>query len=151
MTPTDKRKLSILVVEDHQDTLNLYRQLLESDGHSVSAVESFGGALALADQHRFDVLIADVTLPDGSGWALLERLRALMPALRASRSPAMPSPGISTAASGPGSVFTSPSQSSSSNCGMLFVGVLRPRRTTSAPVFVSPDWICANLRSFARI
>src|SRR5947209_16754439 len=85
MTPTDKRKLSILVVEDHQDTLNLYRQLLESDGHSVSAVESFSGALALADRHRFDLLIADVTLPDGSGWALLERLRALMPALRGDR------------------------------------------------------------------
>src|SRR5436190_17234430 len=82
MTPMDKKKLRILVVEDHQDTLNLYRQLLESDGHSVAAAESFGGALALADQHRFDVLIADVTLPDGSGWALLERLRALMPALR---------------------------------------------------------------------
>src|SRR5258706_13482848 len=29
----------------------------------------------------FNLLITDVTLPDGSGWTLLKRLRELMPAL----------------------------------------------------------------------
>ncbi len=75
------KKLRILIVEDHLDTLNLYRQLIEYDGHSVALADGFAAALALADQEHFDLLITDVTLPDGSGWTLLKRLRELMPAL----------------------------------------------------------------------
>jgi len=74
-------KLHILIVEDHLDTLNMYRRLLLHEGHSVVAVADLGAALEAAEDQRFDLLISDVTLPDGSGWTLLERLREIMPGL----------------------------------------------------------------------
>src|SRR5687767_4404190 len=74
-------KLRILVVEDHPDTLHLYRKLLEDEGHDVVAVDSFASAVELVGTDNFDLVISDVSLGDGSGWALLERLRERNPGL----------------------------------------------------------------------
>ena len=74
-------KPRILVVEDHGDTLKLYEQLLRLEGYSVKSADSFAAALDVAEANCFDLLICDIGLPDGSGLALLDRLREKMPAL----------------------------------------------------------------------
>jgi DNA-binding response OmpR family regulator len=67
--------LSILLVEDHADTLRLLSLLLRRDGHSVDAAPSLRDALRLADGRRHDLVIADIGLPDGTGLDLIRELR----------------------------------------------------------------------------
>jgi two-component system NtrC family sensor kinase len=68
--------LCILVVEDHAETLNTLRRLLERDGHEVRTAATMHDALLVADDWFFDALLSDIALADGDGWELLQRLRA---------------------------------------------------------------------------
>lgn len=68
--------MRVLVVDDHQETRQLLSRNLELDSHGVKAVESCAEAEALLNATRFDVVVLDVMLPDGSGIELCSRLRA---------------------------------------------------------------------------
>jgi PAS domain S-box-containing protein len=68
--------LSLLLVEDHPDTLRLLRRLLESCGYSVMTATDVEGAWTLLRDRPFDVLVSDIGLPDGTGIDLMKRLRA---------------------------------------------------------------------------
>jgi CheY-like chemotaxis protein len=72
---TKIRPLCILIVEDHAETLNTLRRLLERDGHEVRTAATFRDALLTADEWAFDALLSDIALADGDGWDLLQRLR----------------------------------------------------------------------------
>mgnify|MGYP000066165052 CR=1 FL=1 len=69
------RPLQVLLVEDHADTARLMARLLESGGHEVKVAGGFTAAMELARQRRFDVLLSDLGLPDGSGLELMRQLR----------------------------------------------------------------------------
>ena len=69
----------ILFVEDHDDTRAVMTKLLLVCGHTVFAAEDHASALAAARGQRFDLLVADISLPDGNGLELLSRLRELYP------------------------------------------------------------------------
>ena len=69
------RPLHILLVEDHGVTAKMMRMVLTSDGHAVQHAGDVATALELADQHRFDLLVSDLGLPDGSGHDLMRQLR----------------------------------------------------------------------------
>jgi signal transduction histidine kinase/ActR/RegA family two-component response regulator len=69
----------ILLVEDDTDTARTLGRLLEEDGHSVMLAASIAAATELARNHRFDLLIADIGLPDGSGLGLLAQVRQHQP------------------------------------------------------------------------
>jgi PAS domain S-box-containing protein len=75
--------LRILVVEDHEDSRRCMCRLLESRGYQVQAAENSQTALELNDWHDFDLLIADIGLPDGSGLQLLHKMRMSTPSLQA--------------------------------------------------------------------
>jgi len=67
----------VLVVEDHADTLVLMGRLLSAvraDGVPVATCAAAREAARTLG--RFEVVIADVTLPDGDGVALLAELKA---------------------------------------------------------------------------
>lgn len=67
----------VIVVEDHADTLVLMGRLLSMvnvDGVPVATCAAARDAARTLG--RFDVVVADVTLPDGDGLALLEELKA---------------------------------------------------------------------------
>jgi CheY-like chemotaxis protein len=75
----------VLLVEDHADSREFMQALLESDGHEVEAVTTVEDAMArLGDgaEPRYDVLVTDIGLPDGSGWDLVTHARARWPRLR---------------------------------------------------------------------
>ncbi len=68
-------KLRILVVEDHETTAAAMVRLLTRRGHTVHIAHSVKTALEIAGQHRFDVVLSDLGLPDGNGFELMEELR----------------------------------------------------------------------------
>jgi DNA-binding response OmpR family regulator len=64
----------ILIVEDHVDTANLMRIVLERRGFEVRFATTVADALATADREKFDVCICDYRLPDGDGASLSREL-----------------------------------------------------------------------------
>jgi signal transduction histidine kinase len=66
----------ILLVDDHPDTSTALERLLTRRGYVVAAARDMRSALETAELGRFDLLISDVGLPDGSGLELMTRLRA---------------------------------------------------------------------------
>lgn len=68
-------RLRILLVEDHRDTRNSMRRLLEIAEHQVVAAENAREALEHAAQGSFDLVISDLGLPDQSGHELMRQLR----------------------------------------------------------------------------
>ena len=59
--------LHLLLVDDHPQTLHVLSGLLRKRGHRVATADSVESALALLERARFDALISDIGLPDGSG------------------------------------------------------------------------------------
>jgi PAS domain S-box-containing protein len=73
--PAVARNLQILFVEDHQDTARVLGRILRNAGFEVSHAGSLVKARELANSVRFDLVISDVGLPDGSGLDLMRGLR----------------------------------------------------------------------------
>ena len=68
-------KRPILFIEDHDDTRELVRLVLEASGYSVTTETTVAGALQLAKTNRFDLYLIDNWLPDGTGFELCEQIR----------------------------------------------------------------------------
>jgi CheY-like chemotaxis protein len=68
--------LSILVVEDDNDTRELLRVVLETQGGTVRTASSVPEALSAYDESRPDVLVADIGMPEYNGYTLIGRVRA---------------------------------------------------------------------------
>ncbi len=64
--------LTILLVEDHEDTRNSLAKLLAWGGYKVTQASTFHAAVSLLKENTYDVLITDVGLPDGSGHDILQ-------------------------------------------------------------------------------
>jgi CheY-like chemotaxis protein len=76
-------RMRILVVEDHDDTREVLANLLRHIGHEVFAAASSGEALKAIGTAKMDVMVSDIGLPDGSGYALLAQARQVQPTMRA--------------------------------------------------------------------
>lgn len=68
---------SLLLVEDHADTRRSMQMLLQNSGCAVKTAASAAEALELARQHKFDVVVSDIGLPDTTGTELMAKLKAL--------------------------------------------------------------------------
>jgi len=66
----------ILLVDDHQDTCAALEKLLSRRGHLVTATHDVRSAIHASGRAKFDLLISDIALPDGSGMDLMAQLRA---------------------------------------------------------------------------
>lgn len=73
--------MSILLVEDHDDTRRAMSQLLGLSGHIVTAVGTGREALAAVDAGgtAFDCAVIDLGLPDVPGTQLMRELLARRP------------------------------------------------------------------------
>jgi DNA-binding response OmpR family regulator len=69
------RSRHVLVVEDNVDVGDAFRVLFESTGRRVSVVRTVAAALAAARAEPVDLMLLDLTLPDGSGLEILEQLK----------------------------------------------------------------------------
>ncbi|WP_435011656.1 PAS domain S-box protein [Tundrisphaera lichenicola] len=68
--------LEILLVEDNYDTNRALALLLENRGHQVTSAACIAEAREAATLSRFDMLLSDIGLPDGSGLDLMRELSA---------------------------------------------------------------------------
>ena len=69
--------MSVLVVDDSEDTTEMVRHLLEIGGASVCAATSGVEALRLAREKEFDVVLSDISMPEMDGFEFLNRLRQI--------------------------------------------------------------------------
>ncbi len=76
--PALGRTTRILLVEDHEDTADIFERLLRRSGYEVHVASSVQSALAVGHE-AFDVLLSDVGLADGSGHDLMRALRKTRP------------------------------------------------------------------------
>lgn len=74
--------LLFLVVEDNEDFLHILCDMLQSLGHRTRPAVSAEDAVALIAQERFDVLLADISLPGMSGIDLARRAVKVAPGIR---------------------------------------------------------------------
>jgi PAS domain S-box-containing protein len=72
-------KLNVLMVDDDADTRRILSRLLSKCGHEVVPADSVQAALKFLENERFDVLISDIGLPDGSGYELVREAKKRQP------------------------------------------------------------------------
>src|ERR1700744_6606181 len=76
-------KGSILVVDDESEIREGLEMLLTSEGYGVSSAGTGASGLAKLEEHPFDLLLLDVSLPDRNGIDLLREIRLRDPQLSA--------------------------------------------------------------------
>ncbi len=73
------KRLRILVVEDHRDTLQALSRLLSHFGHEISLADGAQSALEIIDSKEFDVVLSDIALPDGNGYDVISEAKRKQP------------------------------------------------------------------------
>jgi CheY-like chemotaxis protein len=75
MTDVDLAGVSILIVEDDLDALDLITIDLAEHGAKVRGVGSASEALSLLQNDQFDLLISDIGMADTDGYNLIKQVR----------------------------------------------------------------------------
>ncbi len=68
--------VQILIVEDNEKNMKLFRDVLIASGHRTLEATTGGQAVELATAHSPDLVLMDIQLPDIGGVETLGRLRA---------------------------------------------------------------------------
>ena len=66
----------VLVVDDNEKNMKLFRDVLQAKGYRTLEATTGEEAVALTTEHRPDLVLMDIQLPDIDGVAALARLRA---------------------------------------------------------------------------
>jgi len=66
-TPVTGQPKTILVVEDNELNMKLFHDLLEAHGYNILQTRDGMEALKLARQHKPDLILMDIQLPEVSG------------------------------------------------------------------------------------
>jgi len=66
----------VVVVEDNELNMKLFREVLESSGYRMLEAGTGERAVALTTEHRPDLVLMDIHLPDIDGVEALRMLRA---------------------------------------------------------------------------
>jgi signal transduction histidine kinase len=74
-----RRGLRVLLVEDNEDAAQTLQMALEHFGHDAVVAGTCAEALRCAEAERFDVVVTDLGLPDGSGLQLGHALGRRLP------------------------------------------------------------------------
>jgi CheY-like chemotaxis protein len=74
-TPKAERVAHVLIVEDNDLVSGALRVLFEQTGRRVSIAATVADAISVASADRPDLMLIDLTLPDGNGLTILESLR----------------------------------------------------------------------------
>lgn len=75
-TPPPAGSQRLLLVEDHEATLQVLTRLLGRAGYRVTTAGTVAGAREIAAREPFDLVVSDIGLPDGTGIELMEALHS---------------------------------------------------------------------------
>jgi signal transduction histidine kinase/CheY-like chemotaxis protein len=78
-TSAPSKVVRILLVDDHEDTLEFMCRFLVLCGHEVATAATYQQALQISQEQKFDLLLSDLGLPDGDGYQLMRVLQAASP------------------------------------------------------------------------
>jgi len=67
--------MQVLIVEDHQDSREQLERYLTRRGYDVATAGDLRTGIDSLDKRRFDAIISDFALPDGTGYALISEAR----------------------------------------------------------------------------
>lgn len=76
------RSLAVLVADDTRDMQALISAWLEEAGHAVVGASTGREVVQLMGQQPFDLLVTDILMPDGDGWAAIAEVHRRHPATR---------------------------------------------------------------------
>ena len=68
---------TILIVDDDDNQRELVREMLEPLGFIIFAASSGAECLALTEQHKPNLILLDVAMPEMDGWEVGQRLRRI--------------------------------------------------------------------------
>ncbi|HSW71141.1 MAG TPA: response regulator, partial [Gammaproteobacteria bacterium] len=71
-----QKSLHFLVIDDDKQSIDLYKNLLEKAGHTVTALTSTVHALEQITKIQPDCVLCDLMMPNSDGLALFQKLRA---------------------------------------------------------------------------
>jgi len=67
--------VTVLVVDDEEDVVDLMRDFLEAEGYTVRAASTGEDALAIVEREPVDCVLLDIMMPGISGFDVLRQLR----------------------------------------------------------------------------
>jgi two-component system CheB/CheR fusion protein len=70
-------QMRVLIVDDSADTVEMLRQLFETDGALVATANGGAKALEIAAEQDFDVVLSDISMPGMDGFEFVKRLRKI--------------------------------------------------------------------------
>lgn len=66
----------ILIIEDDETLVKMYKKKLEHDGFEVAAAYSGGEGLVAAAREKPDLILLDIMMPAVDGFEVIKKLRA---------------------------------------------------------------------------
>lgn len=69
----------VLIVDDDPVVPAVIREILSSHGFSVDTCTDGNSALAMAREHRYDIVLSDLVMPGMNGAELTQELKAIDP------------------------------------------------------------------------
>jgi PAS domain S-box-containing protein len=75
--PEDRKKATILVVEDEEDVRELLKDILTDGGHAVEFTPDGKKGIELFQQNKFDMVFTDLGMPGMSGWQVAEQIKKI--------------------------------------------------------------------------
>jgi DNA-binding response OmpR family regulator len=67
--------MQVLIVEDHQNSREQLERCLTRRDYDVATAGDLRTGVDFLDKERFDAIISDIALPDGTGYALISEAR----------------------------------------------------------------------------
>jgi len=72
----------VLVIDDEENIREILTDIITTGGHEVFVAETGPDGLSLLDDHRFDLVFTDLSLPGMSGYEVAEAVKARFPTLK---------------------------------------------------------------------
>jgi len=67
--------MQVLIVEDHRDSREQLERCLTRHDYNVATAGDLQTGIDFLGKQRFDAIISDIGLPDGTGYALISEVR----------------------------------------------------------------------------
>jgi len=69
----------ILVIDDEENMLLLFKEILEKEGYKVLTSLDGNGALRIASEQPIDLIVSDLSMPEMDGIEVLKRIKPVQP------------------------------------------------------------------------